>query len=506
MGNDERMTPEDELELKQYSLYINGSFRQGASGETLPSVNPTTGEPWARIACARDEDVNAAVSAAAAAFDSEAWRGFSAAQRGRLLLRLGDQIAVEAERLAECETRDNGKLYREMIAQLQMIPEWLFYYGGLADKIEGRVKPLDNPQMLNYTLREPVGVVAVIKPWNSPILLTLQAVGPALAAGNTVVIKPSEDASVSVLELMRLFDDAGFPPGVVNVVTGDAEVGRRVVEHDGVRKVAFTGGTKTGREIGAVAGRRLAPVILELGGKSANIVFGDADLDAAEAGVLAGIYAAGGQSCVAGSRVLVEEDVFDELVGRLSERAARIRVGDPMDDQTEMGPIGTKRQLEKIESYVEMVQRDGGLIRAGGDRVRIPELPGGFFYGPTLVTGLGKESVVLQEEIFGPVATVSAFSSEQEAIALGNASRYGLAAGVWTRDVKRAHRVAERLEAGTIWINTYRAFACSSPSGGCKDSGFGKENGIEGMEEYFQTKSVWCDLGEEIQDPFIIKV
>jgi aldehyde dehydrogenase (NAD+) len=422
-----------------------------------------------------------------------------------LLARLGDRIAERAEAIAAIETRENGKLYKEMLAQLHAVPDWLAYYGGLADKIEGRVIPLDRQSVLNYTLREPLGVVGVITPWNSPVLLTIAAVAPAVAAGNTVVVKPSEFASAGVLEMANLVEEAGLPSGAVNVVTGGRAAGEALIAHPRVAKISFTGGTETGRRIAQRAGHRLARFTLELGGKSANIVFADADLEAAEAGVLAGIYGATGQTCIAGSRALIERPIYDELVARLVRRAQAIKLGDPMDAAVEMGPIATQPQLERIETHVDEAQRQGATVLCGGALAHIDELPRGLFFQPTILANLPVESTAVQEEIFGPVLVVAPFDEEDEAVELANATQYGLAAGVWTLNVKRAHLMARRLQAGTVWINRYRGLAFNSPFGGYKRSGIGRLGGLEAIDEFLQTKSVWCELSEDVQSAFLIK-
>jgi acyl-CoA reductase-like NAD-dependent aldehyde dehydrogenase len=492
--------------MNEYRLLIAGEDVPAASGATFEALNPTSGVTWATHALGGAEDVDRAVRAAQAAFESEAWRGLSATRRGRLLLRLGDLIAERAEEIAAVEVAANGKLYKEMLAQLRVIPEWLYYFGGLADKIEGRVIPLDRTSVLNYTLREPLGVVGIIIPWNSPVLLTMYSLAPALAAGNTVVLKPSEHASASVLEALRLTGEAGFPPGVVNVVTGAQEAGEALVDHPGVAKIAFTGSETTGKQIAARAGSRLAQVTLELGGKSPNIVFADAALDAAEAGVLAGIFAAAGQSCVAGSRALLQREIYDELLERVERRAGAIVLGDPMEASTEMGPIANVPQLERVERMVAAARAEGASVVTGGTRAAVAEHPRGLFYEATILEGAGNDSTIAQDEVFGPVLTVLPFETEEEAATLANATRFGLAAGIWTRDLKRAHRLARRIQAGTVWVNTYRAITYNSPFGGYRESGFGRVNGAEAIDGYLQTKSVWCELSDEVQDPFVMKV
>jgi aldehyde dehydrogenase (NAD+) len=446
------------------------------------------------------------VRAAGAAFAGEAWRSLSPTRRGRLMMRFADAISEHASEIAAVETRDNGKLYKEMLGQLRVIPEWLYYFGGLADKVEGRVIPHDRASVLNYTLREPLGVIGVIIPWNSPVLLMMYTLAPALAAGNTVVVKPSEHASASVIETVRLAEQVGFPPGVINVVTGDGEAGGALVDHPGVARVSFTGSDATGKVIAARAAGRLAGSTLELGGKSANIVFADADLEAAEAGILAGIFGAAGQTCVAGSRALVAAEIHDEMIERLRRRTGDIRLGNPMDENTQMGPIANPPHLERVARMVDEARADGAEVVAGGERGVVDGLPGGLFYRPTILSGASNESRIAQEEVFGPVLTVIPFRDEDEAVALANGTRYGLAAGLWTNDVRRAHRVARGLQAGTVWINLYRAITYNSPFGGYKASGMGRANGAEAIDEYLQTKSIWCELSSEVQDPFVLRI
>jgi (Z)-2-((N-methylformamido)methylene)-5-hydroxybutyrolactone dehydrogenase len=405
------------------------------------------------------------------------------------------------------ESTDNGKLIREMRGQLATLPEWYWYFAGLADKVQGDVIPALRPEILNYTLREPLGVVGAITPWNSPLLLTSMKVAPALAAGNTIVIKPSEHTSASLLEMMPLIEEAGFPPGVVNVVTGfGADAGAALVNHPDVVKVAFTGSSETGRLIAAQAGQRLARVTLELGGKSPQVVFDDADPQSAAMGIVAGVFAAAGQTCVAGSRVFVQEGIYDEVLERVLDRTRKIRIGDPLDADTELGPLALREQLEKVRSYVRIGRdTDGATLLHGGGQPPAAA-SGGWFHEPTIFTDARNDMRVCQEEIFGPVAMFMKFRDEAQAVELANAVQFGLASGVWTRDLARAHRMAAAIDAGTVWINTYRAMSPMSPLGGFKMSGMGKENGLEVMREYTRVKSVWVNTSDEpTADPFVLR-
>jgi aldehyde dehydrogenase (NAD+) len=487
-------------------MLIGGERVDAASGEHFESFNPFTGKPWALIPRGTPADVDRAVAAARAAFQDSAWRDLTATQRGVLLHRLGDLVAAHADELAEFETRDNGKLINEMSAQLHYLPQWFHYFGGLADKIEGRVIPIDRPGMFNFTLEEPLGVVAAITPWNSPLMLGGWKLAPALAAGNTFVWKPSEHASVSALELARLVAEAGFPPGVVNIVTGFGhEIGDALVGHKHVAKVAFTGGDATGARVYETAARGVKPVTLELGGKSANIVFADADFDNALKGVVSGIFAATGQTCVAGSRALIQRSICDEFVERFVAFAKTAKMGDPLNRATQVGPITTRAQYQKVLDYIEIAKHEGARCVLGGGPAKLPECGDGWFIEPTVFVDVTPDMRIAQEEVFGPVLGIIPFDDDVVAIAIANNSLYGLAAGVWTKDIGRCLKMAKRIEAGTVWINTYRVSSYLSPFGGYKRSGFGRESGLFAIREYLQEKSVWIDTSGQTPNPFITR-
>jgi acyl-CoA reductase-like NAD-dependent aldehyde dehydrogenase len=488
-----------------YDNHIAGRAAAARTGRRFASINPTTGAQWGTFADSGAEDIDLAARAAADAFKGP-WGALSPTRRGRLLMAWGEKIAASAETIARLESAQNGKLLAEMRAQAGIVKEWLYYYGGLADKIEGRVVPLERQSVLNYTLRESLGVVGVIVPWNSPTFLTIMSCAPALAAGNTIVLKPSEVTSASAFELVRLAEEAGIPPGVLNVVTGARAAGEALVEHPLVRKICFTGSDAAGRAIASRAGARLASCTLELGGKSPNIVFADALVDNAVVGLLSGIFAAAGQTCIAGSRAYVHESIYGQVVDRLVQRAKSIKLGDPLLADTQMGPAATRAQLQKNETMVANAVAAGAELLHGGRRAKVVGLEQGLFFEPTLLHRVGIDNPILREEVFGPVLAVTPFRDDDEVVTLANGTRFGLAAGVWTRDLKRAHTMARRLQAGTVWINTYRAMAFNSPFGGYKDSGIGRVNGIEAVEQFLQTKSVWCELSDEIQDPFVLKV
>lgn len=487
--------------VKTYEMFIGGKWSSGR-GETFPAVNPYNGETWATIPAASASDVDAAVTSAHEAFE-EVWRRTSGLQRAEMMFRLADLIDRDAERLANIETTDNGKVVRETRNQMRFTARNYRFFGGCADKLTGETKPLDNYASFDYTTREPLGVIAIITAWNSPLALLANKLAPALAAGNTVVVKPSEYTSASTLEFARLIEEGGFPPGVFNVVTGGPDVGQAMITHPLINKVSFTGSVATGSKIAQAAAEAIVPVTLELGGKSANIIFGDADLNRALPGAVAGIFAAAGQTCIAGSRLLVHRSIYDEVVDGVTQRALAVRMGDPLDLETEMGPVAHRAQLESISTHISRARQDGAELLAGGTVSEDAE--SGLFVTPTVFGEVRKDMSLAQEEVFGPVLAVLPFSDDQEAIDIANDTQYGLAGGIWTRDLQRAHTVAKELRCGTVWVNTYRSSAAQAPFGGVKKSGYGRERGTEALDAYTTVKNVMIDLSDEARDPFTLK-
>ena len=491
--------------MKSYKLYIDGEWINSTSGKWFETENPYTGEVWANISRGNAEDVDRAVKAASKAFQGD-WGQTKPTERGKLLNRLAEIIEKNSERLGEIEVRDNGKLITEMGAQTKYLAEWYRYYGGLADKVEGSVIPSDKPGIFNFTRYEALGVIGMITPWNSPLLLLAWKLAPALAAGNTAVVKPSEYTSASTLEFMNLIEEVGFPKGVVNTVTGfGLEVGSPLVDHPNVDKIAFTGSDVSGQKIYEAAAKKIMPVTLELGGKSPNIVFEDADFEAAVMGVISGIFAATGQTCIAGSRLLVQKSIHDKFVERLINVAKEAKIGDPMSTETHVGPVTTQPQYQKIIDYIEIAKKENAKCVLGGKPYTGPGAKGKQFIEPTIFTGVTNEMRIAQEEVFGPVLSVIPFDTEEDAVRIGNDIDFGLAAGVWTNDIGRALRMSEKLRAGTIWVNTYRAVSFTSPFGGYKRSGEGRESGKDAIKEFLQVKSVWIAQQTTTENPFIMR-
>ena len=478
---------------EQKRLLINNEWRDSSSGNTMPVVNPATEEVIAEVASADAADVDAAVRAARAALDGP-WGRMSARERGRLVSRLADRLTERLDEVARLETLHNGKPISESRnIEVPAAAECFEYYAGWADKVMGETIPVKGNH-LTYTLREPIGVVAAIVPWNFPLLLAAWKVAPALACGNTVILKPASQTPLTAIALGEIAVEVGLPPGVLNVITGPGStVGQAIVEHPGIDKIAFTGDTSTGKAIMRSAAETLKKITLELGGKSPNIVLPDADIDAAVRGATVGIFYGKGEVCAAGSRLLVDRSIRDEFVDKLAARTKKMTAGDPLDPKTRFGPLSSRKHMETVLGYIAAGRSEGATLVAGGERVDIGTGKG-YFVQPTVFAGVEPGMKIAREEIFGPVLATIDFADLDEAIARANDTPYGLAAGVWTRDIKKAHYVARKLQAGTVWVNTYNVYDTAAPFGGYKQSGFGREMSAHALEHYTQVKSVWVDL------------
>ena len=492
-------------ELKNYQMYINGEWVAAQSGKTFESINPSDGKPWAVVPEADEVDVDTAVKAAHRAFTEGPWSTMTATERGKLLRRLGDVLAEHSESLGHCETVDTGKLFKETRWQARYISDYFYYYAGLADKVSGETLPIDKPNMWTMTIREPLGVVAAVVPWNSQLFLVAVKIGPALAAGNTVVLKASEHASAPMLEFAKVFEEAGFPPGVFNVISGLGEpCGRALTSHPLVDRISFTGGPETARHVVRNSAENFAQVSLELGGKSPVVIFDDADLESATNGVLLSIFSASGQSCVAGSRLLLHESIHDEVLARVAEKASKIRIGDPLDENSQMGPLATQAQLDNIDSTVADAKANGATLVHGGKQPA--DLGDGWYYEPTVVACPDQQIGIVQRELFGPVVSALRFTDEAHALQLANDCRFGLAAGIFTADIGRALRITKGIRSGIVWVNTYRMVSPLAPFGGYKDSGYGRESGLEAIYDYTRPKTVWLNTSPDpIADPFVMQ-
>ncbi|HAY90819.1 MAG TPA: carnitine dehydratase [Rhodobacteraceae bacterium] len=486
-----------------FQLYIDGSFCEGAGGAVMHSQNPADGKTWASFACTDKQDVERAVVAAKRALDNPAWRDMTQTARGKLLFKLADLIEQHAGRLGELETQDSGKLLAETATQTKYVADYYRYYAGLADKMEGAVLPIDKPDMHVFTKRMPIGVVAAVVPWNAQMFLSATKLGPALAAGCSVILKASEIAPIPMLEFAKLIDQAGFPDGVVSVITGDAEnCSIPLTRHPQVDRIAFTGGPETARHVVRNSAENFALTTLELGGKSPILVFEDADLDSAANGLIAANFGASGQSCVAGSRGLIHRSILPELIARIKDKASGIVVGDPLNTATHVGPLCTGAQIDRIVDTLDKAQSQGATIHFGG----APLERDGNYMAPTLVECLSEDTETLHIEMFGPVMSLIPFDTEEEAIMMANNSQFGLGSGVFTQNIARAHRVSDRIRSGICWVNTYRAISPIAPFGGFNQSGYGREAGQDAILDYTRTKTTWINTSDvPMQNPFVMR-
>ena len=476
-------------------MLIDGEWVEASDGARFDSINPSSGEVWCSVPEATAADIDRAVRAADRAVSVGPWASLTPTERGHCLRRLADLLAERSEELGAIEATDTGKLYRETRWQARYIAEFFHFYAGCADKINGETLPIDKPDLFVFTRREPLGVVAAVVPWNSQLFLSAVKIGPALAAGNTVVLKASEFASAAMLEFGRLVEQAGIPPGVVNIVTGHGDpCGKRLTSHPLVARISFTGGPVAARHILQNSANNFAEVSLELGGKSPVIVFDDVDIDSAVNGATGAIFGAAGQSCVAGSRLYLHERIADQFLDKMVAQANAIRLGDPLDEAVEMGPLCTPGQLRHIEQQVALAQAQGARLLCGGKQ---PDRLGGLFYEPTIIECPRQDLTIVDTELFGPVLSVLRFSSEDEVVGLANATQHGLAAGIFTRDGARSLRLAQRIRAGIVWVNTYRAVSPIAEFGGIKTSGYGRESGLQAVYDYTRPKTVWMNTSSE---------
>ena len=487
--------------IQNFKMYINGLWVNSESGKTIETVNPENNEVWATVPEANEKDVDKAVKAAQNAFE-KSWSNLHPRERAKYLRSLADQLRQNAEHLGTIETIDTGKIFRETKTQANYIAEYYDYFAGLADKVEGTVVPIDKPDMQVTTTRIPIGVIAAIIPWNSQMLLTAVKLAPALAMGNTVVIKASELAPVTLLEFAKLVEKSGMPKGVVNVITGLGDpCGKALTTHDLVEKIAFTGGPETARHIVRNSAENLSQVSLELGGKSPVVLFNDADQENALNGITAGIFAASGQSCIAGSRLYIQSKIYDEFLDKLVAKAEKIKLGAPMDKDTQMGPLNSFKQLENIEKNIKATVEQGGEIKCGGKRSNISNK--GYYFPATIIECKNHNLPTAENELFGPVLSVMKFETEEDVIKLMNDNKYGLSSGVYTSNFGRGLRVSKAIRAGITFVNTYRLISPMAPFGGIKDSGYGKEAGIESIKEYTRIKTTWLNSSDKpMTDPF----